>query len=83
MQFDEFINKVGEDRIKAAVADGDASEFIGLMQDEGVELTDEMLEDIAGGLIILESNKNFLNLFGSQEAFKNFMQSLRAGLTYL
>lgn len=80
MTFDEFLSNVDKDQIKAAVASGNPSELMGLMQAEGVELTDEQLEGIAGGKF--EISSSLIKLFGGDESFRQFLDSLACVLAF-
>ncbi len=81
MTFDEFINTVDKDKIKEAAAAGDASGLVSLMREEGVELSDEMLEGVAGGTFMVFPS--IFEFFNSKESYEIFMKSLMGGIAYL
>lgn len=49
MDMKEIIEKIGEDKLKAAVKSGDPKAVAALVEEAGLELTEEQLEFIAGG----------------------------------
>ena len=50
MEVEEIISKFGEDRIREAVESDDPNSLRNLIEGEGITLSDEQLEYIAGGV---------------------------------
>ena len=52
MNVEELVAKIGEDRIRQALESDDENALETLLDQEGVSLTDEQLDSIAGGFML-------------------------------
>ncbi len=51
MQIKDILSQVGEDKIRQAIESDNPDELHELMEDEGISLSDEQLDYIAGGIL--------------------------------
>lgn len=59
MKLNELLAKIGENKLRTAMENDDSSALQQLFADEGVEVTDEQLDYIAGGMSVRRAGSHF------------------------